>query len=86
MSLQSQNDCNQPHQVNKLRAAAGEAQDVGGCEGVDAVEVAVRERLRSLASQNNVDYPRRQHAIGVDIEILESEILAHRRDARIIET
>ena len=39
-----------PAEVNEFRAAPGEAQDVGGCEGVYAVEQAVSERLRSLSS------------------------------------
>ena len=34
-----------PKEINKLRAAADEAQDIGGCEGVDVKELAVRERL-----------------------------------------
>ena len=42
-----------PAEVNESRAAPGEAQDVGGCEGVDAVEVrrAVGGRRRRLSLQ-----------------------------------
>ena len=38
-----------PAHISKLRAATGEAQDVGGCTGLDMVEAYVEERLCTLA-------------------------------------
>ena len=44
-----------PAEVNEFRAAPGEAQDIGGCEGFDPEKVGVREALRGLSIASGND-------------------------------